>query len=168
MASGAEDVANRDVRGVRNDDTIILVPHFTVFDKQIYTIPYVKRIGIVCCRETVADGIRCIAERIVDYDIPDRRVKDTSDVYSMGGEILDVQVAHSRVVRNLDFHKLARSMLLSYSSRTPLPSRTVETYFGSPPFPPRPSQYCGPPPSITDPGAPTIVTLLPEIWIGLN
>lgn len=123
MASGAKDVANRDVRGVRNDDTIILVPHLAVFDKQIHTIAYVKRIGIVCCRETVADSIRCIAERIVDYDIPDRRVKDTSDVYSVGGKILNVQVTHSGVVRNLDFDELARSMILSCSSKTPLLGR---------------------------------------------
>jgi hypothetical protein len=44
----------------------------------------------------------------------------------------------------------------------------MRTYFGSPPFEPRPSQYWGPPPSIIDPGAPWIVTLLPAIWIGLN
>lgn len=115
MASGAEDIANRNICGVRNNNTIILVPYLAVFDKQIRRITYVEPIGIVCCRETFADSIRCIAERIVDYDVPHCGVKDTSDVYSMGGEVLNVQVTHNRVVCDLNFHELAWSMLVSPS-----------------------------------------------------
>ena len=45
---------------------------------------------------------------------------------------------------------------------------SAKSYFGSPPFEPSPSLYWGPPPSITDPGVPRIVTLLPATWMGRN
>lgn len=45
---------------------------------------------------------------------------------------------------------------------------TLKAHFGTPPFDPNPSQYIWPPPSIIEPGAPVIVTLLPAIWRGLN
>lgn len=90
----AEDVADGDVCGVRNDDAVVLIPDLAVLDEQIDAVAHVESISVVCCGQTIADGVGGVAEGVVDDDVPDGGVKDSGNVDPMSGRVFNVQIPH--------------------------------------------------------------------------
>jgi hypothetical protein len=72
-------------------------------------------------------------------------------------------------LRTALYNFLATMKWLGLSRISALDFRSLKrckTHLATPPLDPRPSQYAGPLPSITCPGAPVMITSVPEIKIG--
>lgn len=72
----------------------------------------------MCCCKAFADGVRRITKRIVEDDVMDSGVKYPSHIDPMRRDVLDVEISHDGMIRDLNFHELTWSESFSqYATR---------------------------------------------------